>query len=253
MVAHANQTTYQLSGLGQVYQNVYIRLAGSGISVKPWHFQWLGTQAIRRDLKRRLGAVRGRLLDIGCEQKPYGVFLHPSVEHVGIDLFDGPKVDVIYDGKHIPFPDNSFDAILCTQVLEHAEDVEQVCNEMVRVLKPDGQLIITVPFIYCEHSAPYDFRRFSLYGIPRFFGKQVEIKEVMSQGAIGSTLGLMLLDWYDAQMDLHKITRLLKGLTLPLYLMIAFFINMLGYLVDKIDRTNDFYHNVLLVGVKHSQ
>jgi len=250
VVAHANQTTYQLSGLGQVYQNVYNRLAGTGTSIKPWHFQWLGAYALQRNLKARLSTVHGRLLDVGCEQKPYGVFLDPSVVHVGIDLFAGPKVDVIYDGTHIPFPDHSFDAILCTQVMEHAEDAEQVRNEMLRVLKPGGQLILTVPFIYCEHSAPYDFRRFSLYGVDQFFGKQLEIKELASQGAIGSTLGVMFLNWYDTQMDRNKITRLLKGITLPLYLPGTFLINMAGFLLDKIDRTNDFYHNVLLVGVK---
>ncbi len=253
MSNHANQTTYQLSWLGRAYQSLYTRFAGSGASIKPWHFQWLANQAFNRDLKARLGAVRGRLLDVGCEQKPYSAFLHPSVEHIGIDLFDGPEVDVVYDGKHLPFPDDSFDAILCTQVLEHAEDVEQVCDEMVRVLKPGGLLIVTVPFIYFEHSAPYDFRRFSRYGIARLFDKQVEIKEVVLQGAIGSTLGQMLLNWYDAQMNCYKITRLLKGLLLPLHLIGTFLINMLCYLLDKVDRTHDFYHNVLLVGVKRSQ
>lgn len=253
MVAHANQSTYQLSGLGQTYQNVYSRLAGSGVSVKPWHFQWLGAYDLRRDLKERLSKVRGRLLDVGCERKPYGVFLHPSVEHVGIDVFEGPEVDMVYDGKHIPFPDNSFDAILCTQVMEHAEDAEQVRNEIARVLKPGGTLILTVPFTYNEHSAPYDFRRFSRYGVVRFFEKQVDIQDVILQGAIGSTAGVMLLNWYDAQMDHNKFTRLLKGVTLPLYLVIAFLINMVGYIFDKLDRTGHFYHNVMLIGTKPGQ
>lgn len=252
MEAHLGQT-YQLSRIGHIYQTAYTRLAGNGVKVKPWHFQWLGAYSLQRDLKARLGAFRGRLLDVGCGQKPYGDFLHSSVEHVGVDVVPGPKVDVVIDGVHLPFPDQSFDAILCTQVMEHAAYAEEVRDEMVRCLRPGGTIIITVPFIYNEHGAPDDFRRLSRYGVVQLFEQGVEITEVSLQGGIGSTLGLLVLNWYDAQMDHFKVTRLLKGLTLPVFLVVSFLINMAGYLLDKIDRTEDFYHNVLLVGVKRGQ
>lgn len=114
-------------------------------------------------------------------------------------------------------------------------------------------MILTVPFIYNEHGAPDDFRRLSRYGVTQMFEQDVEITEVNVQGGVGSTLGLMLLNWYDAQMDHFKVTRLFKGLTLPVFLVVSFLINMTGYALDKIDRTEDFYHNVLLVGVKRGE
>lgn len=252
MEAHLGQT-YELSRIGQIYQITYTHLAGTGVKIRPWHFQWLGAYSLQRDLKARLGAVRGRLLDVGCGQKPYGDFLHPSVEHLGVDVVPGPRVDVVIDGVHLPFPDQSFDAILCTQVMEHAEHVEKMCSEMVRCLRPGGAVIVTVPFIYNEHGAPGDFRRLSRYGVTQMFEQDVEITEVNVQGGVGSTLGLMLLNWYDAQMDHFKVTRLFKGLTLPVFLVVSFLINMTGYALDKIDRTEDFYHNVLLVGVKRGE
>ena len=112
----------------------------------------------------------GRLLDVGCGTKPYAS-LFPSWEFVGIDLqvsgrpADGKRVDAWFDGLTIPYEDQSFDAVLCTEVLEHAADPDRLAAEMWRVLRPERRLLVTVPFIWGEHETPFDFRRYSGEGI----------------------------------------------------------------------------------------
>jgi ubiquinone/menaquinone biosynthesis C-methylase UbiE len=110
-----------------------------------------------------------KILDVGCGIKPYKKLFSDS-EYTGIDIRGGghadteKTVDAYYDGTHIPFKNETFDVIICTQVLEHAVDAETLIAECSRVLKPNGSLFLTMPFIYHEHEIPYDFRRFTRYG-----------------------------------------------------------------------------------------
>jgi SAM-dependent methyltransferase len=71
--------------------------------------------------------------------------------------WDNTKLDIISDITKIPVPSNSFQNILCSEVLEHVPDPVQAMKELVRVLKPGGKLIITVPFASLTHFAPYHF------------------------------------------------------------------------------------------------
>jgi ubiquinone/menaquinone biosynthesis C-methylase UbiE len=79
--------------------------------------------------------------------------------------WDNSKLDIISDITAIPVPDNSFDAVMCTEVLEHVPDAVAALKEMNRVLKPGGSLLITAPFTSLTHFAPYHFAS----GLSRFF------------------------------------------------------------------------------------
>ena len=74
-------------------------------------------------------------------------------------------VDGYFDGLSIPYEEGAFDAVLCTEVLEHCVDAVRIVGEVRRVLKPGGHAVITVPFMWGEHEMPYDFRRYSINGI----------------------------------------------------------------------------------------
>ena len=93
--------------------------------------------------------------------------------YIGIDVEDSGHdsdrkiVDRYFDGFSIPFDDNTFDSILCTEVLEHAVDPEILIQEMKRVTKNDGMIFLTVPSMWGEHEIPYDFRRYTSYGIKK--------------------------------------------------------------------------------------
>ena len=71
--------------------------------------------------------------------------------------WDNSKLDIVSDITSIPRPDASFDAIMCTEVLEHVPDAVAAIKEMNRLLKPGGYLLITAPFASLTHFAPYHF------------------------------------------------------------------------------------------------
>ena len=75
------------------------------------------------------------------------------------------KHTYICDISEIPVGSNHFDIVICTQVLEHLASPSQVFEEFFRILKPDGTLILTTNFMFPIHGEPYDFFRFTSYGL----------------------------------------------------------------------------------------
>lgn len=71
--------------------------------------------------------------------------------------WDTSKIDLVCDIVSIPEPDTSFDAILCSEVLEHLPDPLKALDEFSRLLKPGGKLILTAPFASLVHFAPYHY------------------------------------------------------------------------------------------------
>lgn len=138
----------------------------AGLFVNPFYFARRGLLVAIRDLSH---AVRGRLLDVGCGSRPYESLFVVS-EYVGLEL-DTPenraanKADFYYDGGTFPFEAASFDAVVCNQVLEHVFEPDAFVMEIARVLKSDGRLLLTVPFVWDEHEQPRDYGRYSSYGL----------------------------------------------------------------------------------------
>jgi SAM-dependent methyltransferase len=122
-------------------------------------------------------SIRGSVLDFGCGSKPYESLFVNAESYVGVDIevsghnHRNSKVDYFYDGKKLPFNDESFDAIVCFEVFEHIFNIEEVFAEIYRVLKPNGQLLISIPFAWDEHETPYDFARYTSFGITHILNK----------------------------------------------------------------------------------
>ena len=112
-------------------------------------------------------AAGARVLDVGAGASPYRELfeaqVYTSTDHEASP--HGAAVDIVTAGDSIPVADASFDAVLCTQVLEHVPDPLAVLRELNRVLVPAGRLIATVPFAWEEHERPHDFYRYTRYGI----------------------------------------------------------------------------------------
>lgn len=95
------------------------------------------------------------------------IFQHSLVITSDVHLLFNP--DIVFDAHQIPFKDASFDLIIASQVLEHTFQPWEVAQELQRVVKIDGNLLIETPFNFPYHSPPYDFYRFTFTGLRSLF------------------------------------------------------------------------------------
>ena len=137
-----------------------------GVLVNPY---FLTRRALWRAMAEFAPRLTGKVLDLGCGSQPYrGLF--GNAQYVGMELDTeqnraAKPADVFYDGRTIPFADEWFDGLLCTQVLEHVPTPDGLLAEMRRVLRPGGLLLLTVPFVWEEHEKPWDFARYTSFGV----------------------------------------------------------------------------------------
>jgi SAM-dependent methyltransferase len=123
----------------------------------------------------RLGRKK-LLLDLGCGNRPFRrIYEKYTEDSVGMDvpysLHDLGSIQVYASGTDLPFRSGSFDMVLCTEVMEHVAEPESFLREIDRVLMPGGHLVMTVPFLVPVHEAPYDFYRYTIFGLKHLFSK----------------------------------------------------------------------------------
>jgi SAM-dependent methyltransferase len=111
--------------------------------------------------------VKGETLDVGCGRKPYQkTFFSAAEKYVGMDyLTDRSDPDFVGSATEIPLPDQSFDTVVCTEVLEHVPEPAKAFSEMYRVLRPSGYLILSTPMYWPRHEVPYDYFRYPYDGL----------------------------------------------------------------------------------------
>lgn len=108
----------------------------------------------------------GKILDAGAGTSAYKpLFLDYASNYLAVDLGYRPGLNALSDIKELAFKNAAFDAIFCSQVLEHINLPQKAINEFYRCLKPGGSLILTVPHLACYHELPDDYYRFSGAGI----------------------------------------------------------------------------------------
>jgi len=109
------------------------------------------------------------ILDAGAGDSRYRS-LFAGRDYVGVDAAVGKGLeygglDALSDLAALPFADNTFDAALCMNVLEHVRQPHVCLSEIYRVLKPQGVVYLLVPLFAREHQAPHDYYRFTANGI----------------------------------------------------------------------------------------
>jgi SAM-dependent methyltransferase len=198
--------TTELSGLDLEQRTRLLATEGA----KKWlrlTSDWVDLQLslVLAALRRVAPQAHGRLLDVGCGDKPYQAIFQPFVsEYVGVEhretfaltsAFGSPTPgergpDVLYSGDRLPFPDGSFDTVLSVQVLEHTPRPGQLVREMGRVLAKDGLLILIAPFQFRLHEEPHDYFRYSPHGLRQLcLEAGLELTHIEQQGSLWSVLG----------------------------------------------------------------
>jgi SAM-dependent methyltransferase len=142
-----------------------------------------------------------RVLDAGCGR---GELLQDfaragvPVEYYGVDLGVGDpawefRVSAIADLHQLPFACDAFDKVVCSEVLEHVDEPERVFAELVRVLRPGGQLLIAVPFVWHTHQEPFDRYRFSRFALERLVHKyELDLESLQAAGGYFTVLRYLL-------------------------------------------------------------
>lgn len=133
------------------------------------------------------------MLDVGCGDKPYFPFFRTAGSYVGVDVQQNPNADLHGAAEAIPAEDGSFDIVLCTQVLEHADDPAQAVREMHRVTAPGGRVLASTHGTQVYHPNPGDYWRWTHTGLERLFTQNGDWERVDVEPNAGTTSALAML------------------------------------------------------------
>ena len=201
--------------------------------------------------------LKGKLLDVGCGEKPYK-FLFKNTKYLGIDFpnFSPNKSVNIKDEPNIcfpenyklvgklPFQDNTFDIVCAFQVFEHVTDPFILFDEMVRILKRNGYLLITAPFLWALHEEPNDHFRFTRYTFDRLIKlHHCRLHYYKKQGGLLSAIETLLENYL---VELNQKNKLYYFLTLPLYIPLLL-LSYLAVLVENYYSSKSIYINNLFL------
>lgn len=128
------------------------------------------------------------VLDAGCGDSVYkGLF--PNCISIDMDANRNPDIVADICDLHM-FQDSSFDCVLCTEILEHCKEPQKAVDELMRVLKPGGKLLLSTRFIYPMHDTPNDYFRFTKYGLKYLF-RDYTILRLEKEATTMETIGIL--------------------------------------------------------------
>lgn len=142
----------------------------------PWHRLAYIVRTLPAELERLSAELKvsesGRVLDYGCADVPYRSFFSDRVEYLAADLPGNPDatLEIREDGS-VPVDDESVDAVVSTQVLEHVADPGLYLSECFRVLRPGGRMLLSTHGIMVYHPDPVDYWRWTCAGLERAVGE----------------------------------------------------------------------------------
>lgn len=216
------------------------------IVINPMYFLRRG---LYRGILKNKHNLKGQMLDFGCGRKPYRTIIDVD-KYVGVDVeisghdHRNSQIDIFYDGRTIPFPSDSFDSFLCSEVFEHLFNLEEIVAELHRVVKVGGRGLITVPFSWPEHEVPYDFGRYTSFGMREILEKHgFKIVTLEKSGHFVECI---------FQLTAYYIARLYNSKYAPLNLFFNVLlvgpINLLGLFFSKIlPKNRDLFFNLIIV------
>jgi SAM-dependent methyltransferase len=182
-----------------------------------------------------------RLLDVGAGELKYkSYFTH--CHYFSNDLCVGDAdwnyggIDIVSSVYEMPVDDASFDRVLCIQVLEHLDKPDKAFEEFHRVLTPGGRVYLSVPLIAGEHQQPYDYFRYTRYGLAALGERHgFEVISLASHG--GSAIALETLFWgaFWERLPLRRQTASRYAFYVLLY-PIKFLTGVLALFADFFDR-----------------
>ncbi|WP_395684301.1 class I SAM-dependent methyltransferase [Dokdonella sp.] len=149
-----------------------VRKLAAKVRRTPLHPQWLlGGEAIAGGWVR--DQAHGRVLDVGCASRWIERWLEPGCSYVGLDYpatgrdLYRARPDLFADASELPLQDATFDTVVLLEVLEHLRRPCEALREAARVVRPQGTVLLSLPFLYPVHDAPHDYQRLTIHGLIR--------------------------------------------------------------------------------------
>jgi SAM-dependent methyltransferase len=162
---------------------------------------------------------RGELLDLGCGRRTHAAFFERFCSrYIGVDWSEsmhGVSADVVANlNTPLPFADGAADTVISFSVLEHLCEPTRFLEECCRLLRPNGWLVLQVPFMWHVHEAPHDYFRFTRHGLAHLLSRAgfVDVR-------IEATTGFWLM-W--ATKFNYQLARFIRGPSLLRLLSSAF-------------------------------
>ena len=146
-----------------------------------------------------------------------------------IDVDEKRNPDIVMDAMDLKFESNQFDYIFMMEVLEHIKEPHRAISEVFRVLKNDGILILSTPFIFPIHDQPYDFFRFTRFGLEYLF-RDFQNIIINERNSYLESVGVLLWRLFFTKSKKLKIIGLI-------FLPLIFLFQIMTILLSKIDNS----------------
>lgn len=212
---------------------------------------YISRRELRLAVERHARFIKGRVLDVGCGSKPYSDLV-VAEDYVGLEIDSKSSrergiADAYYDGRTFPFEDGSFDCVICSQVLEHVFEPDQFLSEIRRVLRVNGYLLITVPFVWDEHEQPFDYARYSSFGLRDLLTKRGFVIERLEKLAGDVSVLFQLFNAY-----IFKSSQVFPRIVqLAITVLIMGPLNLLGLLLRHVTPSNpDLYLDLVVLATR---
>lgn len=200
---------------------------------------WLIYDIGDRFLQRYSKYYKGVLYDLGCGESPFRFyFLKHAKQYVGVDWagsYHDTKADIAADlNKPLPVESEVADTVISFSVMEHLCEPQMMLNEAYRILKPGGSIILQVPWQWWIHEAPYDFFRFTPYGLKYLFKKAGFVDVDVEPQSGFFTMWILKMNYFSSRF-VHGPTLLrwmIKAGLLPFW----YLGQKMAPLLDKLDR-----------------
>jgi SAM-dependent methyltransferase len=202
-----------------------------------------------------------RLLDAGAGEGRFRSHFARQ-RYVGVDLaigqvgWDYGGLDAVTDLLRLPFADASFDAVVCTQTLEHVTEPAQVVGEMARVLRPGGRLYLSAPQSWHQHQKPHDYFRYTSFGLRYLLGQAgLRVESMQPMGGYFWFLSFQLQNviyWGVGRPARGWQRALLWPLKVVLGAVFQVCLPLLLFYLDRLDRVKDetFGHTCVATKVR---
>jgi len=191
-------------------------------------------ELIKKAIERNAHYLQGKILDVGAgPYKRYAELFKKVNQYMTLDINPDFKPDIIGKAEEIPLPDNTFDGIICTQVLGDILHPDKVIKEFHRVLKPKGIVLLTEGFFAELHGEPLDFWRFTPYSLSSIFKeKNFKVLKIEKIGGFFTVRAQMVMRHCINSFNLYQHS--FWGKFFSKFFKIY---GKLAILLDKLDRT----------------